>query len=40
MLIEQLEMENGCVLSLCFQLQNSPLLVLRAKKGFYQESFF
>ncbi len=34
MLIEQIQLENGCALGLCFEMQKYPLLVIRAEKGF------
>lgn len=34
MLIEQLQLENGCALGLRFEMQAYPLLALRAEKGF------
>ncbi|AKB17008.1 YunC family protein [Methanosarcina sp. WWM596] len=34
MLIEQIPLENGCVLGLRFEMQKYPLLVIRAEKGF------
>ena len=34
MLIEQIKLENGCALGLCFEMQKYPLLVIRAEKGF------
>ena len=34
MLIEQIQLENGCALGLRFEMQKYPLLVLRAQKGF------
>lgn len=34
MLIEQIQLENGCALGLSFQMQKYPLLVIRAEKGF------
>lgn len=34
MLIEQIELENGCALGLRFEMQKYPLLVIRAEKGF------
>ena len=34
MLIEQINLENGCVLGLKLDLERAPLLVIRAKKGF------
>ena len=34
MLIEQIQLENGCALGLTFEMQKYPLLVIRAKKGF------
>jgi uncharacterized protein YunC (DUF1805 family) len=34
MLIEQIQLENGCVLGLRFEMQKYPLLVIRAEKGF------
>ena len=34
MLIEQIQLENGCALGLRFEMQKYPLLVIRAQKGF------
>lgn len=34
MLIEQIQLENGCALGLRFEMQKYPLLVIRADKGF------
>lgn len=34
MLVEQIQLENGCALGLHFELQKYPLLVIRAEKGF------
>jgi uncharacterized protein YunC (DUF1805 family) len=34
MLIEQIQLENGCALGLRFEMQKYPLLVIRAEKGF------
>ncbi len=34
MLIEQVNLENGCALGLKFDMEHAPLLVIRAKKGF------
>ena len=34
MLIEQIQLENGCALGLKFEMQKYPLLVIRAEKGF------
>jgi uncharacterized protein YunC (DUF1805 family) len=34
MLIEQIQLENGCALGLTFEMQKYPLLVIRTKKGF------
>ncbi len=34
MLVEQIQLENGCAFGLHFEMQKYPLLVLRAEKGF------
>lgn len=34
MLVEKIELDNGSALGLSFQMQNAPLLVIRADKGF------
>jgi uncharacterized protein YunC (DUF1805 family) len=34
MLIEQIQLENGCALGLNFEMQKYALLVIRADKGF------
>ena len=34
MLIEQVNLENGCALGLKLDMERAPLLVIRAKKGF------
>jgi uncharacterized protein YunC (DUF1805 family) len=34
MLIEQIQLENGCALGLKLELQKYPLLLIRAEKGF------
>jgi len=34
MLIEQIQLENGCALGLLFEMQKYPLLVIKAEKGF------
>ncbi|HJH28412.1 MAG TPA: DUF1805 domain-containing protein [Methanosarcinaceae archaeon] len=34
MIIEQIALENGIALGLKFEMQNAPLLVLKADKGF------
>ena len=34
MLIEQIQLENGCAIGLNFQMQKYTLLVIRADKGF------
>jgi uncharacterized protein YunC (DUF1805 family) len=34
MLVEQIQLENGCALGLSFQMQKYPLLIIRAEKGF------
>lgn len=34
MLVEQIQLENGCALCLHFEMQKYPLLVIRAEKGF------
>ena len=34
MLIEQIQLENGCALGLNFEMQKYTLLVIRADKGF------
>ncbi len=34
MLIEQIQLKNGCALGLRFEMQKYPLLVIRAEKGF------
>jgi len=34
MLVEQIQLENGCALGLHFEMQKYPLLVIRAEKGF------
>jgi Uncharacterized conserved protein len=34
MLVEKIELDNGSALGLGFQMQNAPLLVIRADKGF------
>ena len=34
MLVEQIHLENGCVLGLQFEMQKYSLLVIRAEKGF------
>jgi uncharacterized protein YunC (DUF1805 family) len=34
MLIEQIQLENGCALGLRFEMQKYSLLVIRAEKGF------
>jgi uncharacterized protein YunC (DUF1805 family) len=34
MLVEQMQLENGCALCLHFEMQKYPLLVIRAEKGF------
>jgi uncharacterized protein YunC (DUF1805 family) len=34
MLIEQVNLENGCALGLKLDVERAPLLVIRAKKGF------
>jgi Uncharacterized conserved protein len=34
MLIEQIELENGCAFGLRFEMQKYPLLVIKAEKGF------
>lgn len=34
MLVEEIEFDNGLALGLSFQMQTTPLLVIRAEKGF------
>lgn len=34
MLVEQIQLEKGCVIGLHFEMQEYPLLVIRAEKGF------
>jgi uncharacterized protein YunC (DUF1805 family) len=34
MLVEQIQLENGCALGLHLEMQKYPLLVIRAEKGF------
>ncbi|WP_340819724.1 DUF1805 domain-containing protein [Methanolobus sp. WCC4] len=34
MQVEKIELENGSAMGLSFQMQNAPLLVIRADKGF------
>lgn len=34
MLIETIELDNGCASGLSFQMQKVPLIVIRAEKGF------
>ncbi|MCL7410272.1 MAG: DUF1805 domain-containing protein [Methanosarcinaceae archaeon] len=34
MIIEQIKLENGTALGLKFEMQNAPLLVIKAEKGF------
>ncbi len=34
MLVEQVNLENGCALGLKLDMEHAPLLVIRAKKGF------
>jgi uncharacterized protein YunC (DUF1805 family) len=34
MLIEQIQLKNGCALGLRFEMQKYPLLVIRTEKGF------
>ena len=34
MLVEQIQLKNGCALGLYFEMQKYPLLVIRAEKGF------